>query len=276
MMPQATSDRVMEAYYTDVRSNCLLTADRERRDFKAYRTCTKCDYKFRVGVTLAHCPQCKAERNWAARDRLINGALLFVVKLARGYARKVQGDSDLTGSLISAGNLGLLVAVDKFDLKRKTRFLTYAAWWVRVKMLEELDSTGVVRIPAYRQKAARANYHKNQNDGLSLLTQEVTIEDVTEIDRKHQDESLERNMIHTYGTDVIYDALASLKLRERDKYIVLAYFGVREEPKNLRQISNRLQLSSERVRQIKTDVLAQVRAYLEARTVRETNDLFTE
>jgi RNA polymerase primary sigma factor len=276
MMPQSTGDRIMEAYYTDVRTSCLLTAEEERGDFRAYRTCTKCGFQFRVGVTLALCPQCKTVRNCFARDRLIKGALLFVVKLARNYARKVQGDSDLVGSLVSAGNLGLLIAVDKFDLKRQTRFLTYAAWWVRVKMLEELDSAGVVRIPAYRQKAARANYHQCKNDGRALMVQEVAIEDMTEIDRKHHDESLERNMIHTYGTDVIYDALATLHLRERDKYIVLAYFGVREEPKNLRQISNRLALSSERIRQIKTDVLAQVRAYLEARTVHETSDLFTE
>ena len=275
-MTLATADRVMEAYYSDVRSSQLLSVEEERADFRAYRACTKCRYQFRVGVTLTHCPRCSTARNLVARDRLVKGALLFVIKLARSYARKVSGESDLVGSLISAGNLGLLIAVDKFDLKKQTRFLTYAAWWVRLKMLEELDNSGIVRVPTYLQKAARTNYHRCQPDGLSLLTQEVTIEDVTEIDRKHQDESLERNMIHTYGTDVIYDALATLNLRERDKYIVLAYFGIREEPKNLRQISNRLSLSSERIRQLKTDVLAQVRAYLDARTVHETNDLLSE
>ena len=276
MMPATANDRVMDAYYADIRSSSIQSIEEERADFKTYRTCTKCRYQFRVGVTLARCPQCNTARDWASRDRLIKGALLFVIKLAKSYARRVHGDTDLLGNLISAGNLGLLIAVDKFDLKRHTRFLTYAAWWVRVKMLEEMDNSGIVRIPVYRQKAARSNYHHGQRDGLSLVAQGITLEDISTIDHKHHDDSLEGHMIRTYGTDVIYDALSSLDLTERDKYIVLAYFGVREEPKNLHQLASRLSLSSERVRQLKTAVLVQVRAYLEARTVHETNDLLSE
>jgi len=64
-------------------------------------------------------------------------------------------------------------------------------------------------------------------------------------------------------------------LRERDKYIVLAYFGSREDPKNLRQISKRIALSSERVRQIKKDTLSQIKMYLAANRIDGSHDIFT-
>jgi len=212
-----------------------------------------------------------------ARELIIEGALRFVIKVAKVYARKAKGvnyDPDLLLQLISAGNLGLLDTVDRFETERGTRFLTYAAWWIREKICAELDSMGLVRVPTYKQKALRAK--RKMNDGSDVEPPHVTLEEVSEIDSKHRDERLERDLLNTYGSDLVQQALIDLGFRGRDKYIVLAYFGMRDEPKNLRQISNRLDLSSERVRQIKKDCLDQLKSYLEAKRVRLTDDLFTE
>lgn len=271
------SDRVMEAYYAEVRNSVLLSADTERKLFEAYRTCTKCPYSFSVGVAQPRCPKCSARRDFSARDRLIEGALRFVVKVAKDYAKRARGinhEAELLKNLISAGNLGLLIAVDRFETERRIRFLTYAAWWIREKIFEELDNTGVVRVPAYRQKALRAR--RKMGDNTDPDSAHVTLGDITEIDVKHRDERLEKDLVNTYGSDMIQQALVELGFRGRDKYIVLAYFGVKEEPKNLRQISSRLDLSSERVRQIKKDVLDQLRAYLETREVKVTEDVFSD
>lgn len=267
----------MEAYYADVRSCVLLGTEEEQALFRRYRTCTKCVHRYRPGEVVAKCPKCGARRDFVARDRLVQGALRFVVKMSKEYARRTRGvnyDSETLKTLISAGNLGLLVAVDLYDAAHKTRFLTYAAWWVREKILAELDNMGVVRVPAYRQKQLRAK--RKQGEIAVPDEAHVTMEEISAVDTRHQDEHLELDLMNTYGSTLIYEALNDLELRGRDKYIVLAYFGAREDPKNLRQISNRLGLSSERVRQIKKDTLETLKNYLESLEIRDSGDVFTE
>jgi RNA polymerase sigma factor (sigma-70 family) len=269
-------DRTIEAYFSDVRGSVLLTAAEERALFVAYRTCTKCSWAFPLGEVRATCAKCGARRNYRARDKIVEGALRFVVKVAKDYARLARGynyETDVLKALISAGNLGLLVAVDRFDLRVGTRFLTYAAWWVREKIREDLDHSGLVHVPAYRQKALRLR--RRMGESIEADAALVVLEPDTVIDASHSDHVLEDNLINTYGAAVVMAALTNQEFSGRERYVVAAYFGVREEAKNLRQISNRLELSSERVRQIKQDVLARLRARLEARRVQESEDVFT-
>jgi len=266
----------MEAYYQDVRDCVLLSAAEERALFVQYRTCTKCKWAFPVGEVHKACKQCNAPRNYRPRDKLIEGALRFVIKVAKDYARQARGHNykiDVLKSLISAGNLGLLVAVDRFDLRVGTRFLTYAAWWIREKIREELDNSGLVHVPAYRQKALRLR--RRMGETIENDAAVVVLEPSEVIDEHRMDDDLERSLLNTYGAEQIHATLMELGFKVRDRYIVLAYFGVREEHKNLRQISNRLELSSERVRQIKQDVLARLRTRLEGMRISDTEDVFT-
>lgn len=271
------SDRVLDAYYTEIREVQLFPADVERALFVEYRTCKSCGFTYKPdGRALAKCPTCSAARNFAARNKLIGGALRFVLKVAKDYARRARGskfEADTLKALVSAGNLGLLVAVDRFEPERKTRFLTYAAWWIREKILEELDNGGVIRVPAHLQKTLRAK--RKATDSTELDAAHVTLETVGAVDQSHGEDVLEQTLINDYGIDALHGALTALKFRERDKYVVLAYFGKREDAKNLRQISRRLDISSERVRQIKRQALEQLRAHLSAQQVQRTDDLFT-
>ncbi len=275
-MAKATDDRTMEAYYLDVQRSILLTAEQERALFVQYRTCTKCQWAFPLGEVRKICGKCSAPRNYRPRDKLIEGALRFVIKVAKDYARQARGhnyESDVLKALISAGNLGLLVAVDRFDLRMGTRFLTYAAWWIREKIREELDNMGLVHVPAYRQKALRLR--RRMGETIEQDAAYVIIEGSAAIDTHYSDDQLERNLVNTYGATVIHDALVALEFPTRDRYIIVAYYGVKEEPKNLRQISNRVDLSSERVRQIKQSALSRLKAYLEEKRIGDSEDVFT-
>ena len=270
------TDRVLDAYYAEIRQLQLFSAAEERDLFAQYRTCSNCGYGYRTNNAAAKCPECQTARNFKARDKLIGGALRFVLKVAKDYSRRAKGfsfEADLLKALVSAGNLGLLVAVDRFEPERKNRFLTYAAWWIREKILEELDNGGVIRVPAHLQKALRAK--RKLVDSTDLDAAHVTLETVTAVDQSHGEERLEQSLINDYGIDVLHQALAVLKFRERDKYVVLAYFGKREDAKNLRQISKRLDISAERVRQIKRQALDLLRGHLVAKQVSATADLFT-
>jgi RNA polymerase primary sigma factor len=277
-MSSSENDRVVAAYFIDLRGNALVPQKEEYALVKAYRTCSTCQASYALGSTAVRCRKCAAPRNFKARDHLISGALRFVVKLAKEYAFRTRGpnfDNETLTALISAGNVGLLVAADRFDVTRNTKFLTYAAWWVREKILEELDGQGVIRVPAHKQKALRAQ--RKYGGGTDVEAPHVTLDDVDAIDAAgHCEQRLEEDLVNTYGHDLLRSALDALSLRERDKYIVLAYYGAREEPKNLRQISKRVDLSSERVRQIKKDTMDQLKVYFTTQKVSGARDVFVE
>jgi RNA polymerase sigma-32 factor len=71
-------------------------------------------------------------RDHDSADRLVTGNLRFVVKIAFEY--RTYGVRLL--DLIQEGNLGLLVAVDRFDPARGVRLTTYAVWWIRAYIQE--------------------------------------------------------------------------------------------------------------------------------------------
>jgi RNA polymerase sigma-32 factor len=71
-------------------------------------------------------------RDPEAGEQLVTGNLRFVVKIAFEY--RTYGARLL--DLIQEGNLGLLVAVDRFDPGRGVRLTTYAVWWIRAYIQE--------------------------------------------------------------------------------------------------------------------------------------------
>ena len=81
-----------------------------------------------------------------ARQRMIESNLRLVVKIARKYAS--AGVSVL--DLIEEGNIGLIRAVEKFDLSRKCRFSTYATWWIRQSIERALlNYSRIIRLPVH-------------------------------------------------------------------------------------------------------------------------------
>jgi len=79
-----------------------------------------------------------------ARNRLIETNLKFVVMVAKEY---YIGEMPL-GDLISAGNAGLITAINKWDVKHGVTFLTYGVWWIRSTIQKFIREEGfVVRKP---------------------------------------------------------------------------------------------------------------------------------
>jgi RNA polymerase sigma factor (sigma-70 family) len=72
----------------------------------------------------------------AARELLVRHNQLFVLSLAKRY--QTQEGTLTLGDLVQAGNVGLLEAVDEYDAEKNTKFITYAVWWIRKHMMEEL------------------------------------------------------------------------------------------------------------------------------------------
>jgi RNA polymerase primary sigma factor len=81
-----------------------------------------------------------------AREHLIRANLRFVIKIAREYEHLGLPLLDL----INEGNIGLMLAVDRFDPRKGAKLTTYSSWWIRQSIRRALASQGkTIRLPVY-------------------------------------------------------------------------------------------------------------------------------
>ena len=111
-----------------------------------------------------------------ARQRMITANLRLVVKIAHDYARYGLPLLDL----ISEGNIGLMKAVDRFDLKKGGKLSTYAAWWIKQAIRRALaNQSKTIRLPAHLvDKIARMR--KVEHALMEKLGREPTTDDLAE------------------------------------------------------------------------------------------------
>ena len=160
-----------------------------------------------------------------ALDKLVRANLRFVVCVARQY--QDQGLS--LPDLINEGNVGLIKAAEKFDEKRGLKFITYAVWWIRERILHAL--------------AAEQRHLARQ------LLNELPSPDSLITPRSQTSENFSIEMNH---------ALSLLGARER--FIIERAFGLNGQSEmTLEEIGEGLELSRERVRQIREKAIRKLR-----------------
>jgi RNA polymerase primary sigma factor len=82
-----------------------------------------------------------------ARDKLINANLRFVVNVAKKY----QGQGIPLSDLISEGNIGLISAIERYDVNKGYHFISYAVWWIRQAILKAIcEKSRMIRLPQNR------------------------------------------------------------------------------------------------------------------------------
>ena len=228
-----------------------------------------------------------------ALNKLVRSNLKFVVYIAREYEERGLPLDEL----ISEGNLGLMEAANRFDPERGYKFISYAVWWIRQSILRALAKySRLVRVPINRtwvlQKMTNIVNDLEQDLGrapaleevakelkmpveelsenLSYLKHEVFLEDPTRpfedslslIDKIGSEEfsAPSSRLIEESMKIDIRLALESLTPTEAE--VLRKYFGIdRERPLTLLEIGDELNLSRERIRQIKNKALRRLQYF---------------
>ena len=225
-----------------------------------------------------------------AREELAEANLLFVITVAKKYRNR--GMSFL--ELISAGNLGLMTAVDRFDATRGFKFISYAVWWIRQAIHQALaEDSRTVRLPINRidllRKIAQARQqlgdanecepcdeeianaldlpvtevHSTLLNGSRTVSLDRALSDdddstllqrLPDPDQEQPDEAITLSSSQE-RLEMVLEGLV-----DREHEIVRLYFGLDgSEPMTLEQIGDRMGVTRERIRQLKEHALDRLR-----------------
>jgi RNA polymerase primary sigma factor len=231
----------------------------------------------------------KDEGDEAAKRKLIECNLRLVMSITRNYTKAGVPLLDL----IQEGNLGLIRAVEKFDYKLGFKLSTYATWWIRQAITRALADQGrTIRLPVHVAEQVR-KVMRSRRQLAQKLNREATIEEIAanagftpervqELLDLVQDpvsletpvgdgESLYGDLIEDTKSERPDDATALHlrhhelsaaleRLNPRMRHVLARRFGLDgHSPQTLEQVGAGLGITRERVRQLESRALRELR-----------------
>jgi RNA polymerase primary sigma factor len=231
----------------------------------------------------------KDEGDEAAKRRLIESNLRLVMAITRNYTRANVPLLDL----IQEGNLGLIRAVEKFDYRLGYKLSTYATWWIRQAITRALADQGrTIRLPVHVADQVR-RLLRARRQLAQKLNREPTLSELAR--EAQQSEERVRELLELMETpvsletpvgdgeslygDLIEDvhalapheqsaqqartrelAGALEQLNPRMRRVLSLRFGLDgEPPQTLEEVGGQLGITRERVRQLETRALRELR-----------------
>jgi RNA polymerase primary sigma factor len=233
------------------------------------------------------CARRAAQGEQAAKNKLIKANLRFVVNVAKKY----QNQGLPLADLISEGNIGLMNAIERFDVSKGYHFISYAVWWIRQAILKAIcEKSRMIRLPLNRanelvqiEKVRKelAGNGRGDSEIVEIARQldmdEDHVADLLNISRDlvsldtpiydEKDSSLLSDFVEDKGYKQPHEAavdqalaaeinqvLSTLSQKESD--IIQYRFGLNgRRPMSLKEIGTRYKLTKERIRQIEKKAL---------------------
>lgn len=228
--------------------------------------------------------------NQRAHDKMIESNLRFVVKIAKNYQNQGLPLSDI----INEGNIGLMIALDKFDVDKGYHFISYAVWWIRQSIVKAInEKSRAVRLPLNRtnellqiQKAQKTLTHIN---GVEPSVEEIAKETNLDVENVEILMSISRDLVsldapvfsdnqtssigdyiespnattdeQVMNTLLIEDINEALDmLSDKEKNILEHRFGLNGKAQmSLKEIGELYNLTKERIRQIEKKTIIKLK-----------------
>lgn len=238
----------------------------------------------------------KGDKN--AKDRMIKSNLRFVVNVAKKYQNHGLELTDL----ISEGNIGLMTAIDKFDVSKGYHFISYAVWWIRQSILKAIcEKSRAIRLPLNRANelvkidharkilGSRASEQQEYEEiaGMLGMTSEH-VRDMLNINREMISLDAEVNdcdashaKVGDFFEDVAYGrpedkAITQAMIEDVDSVVdglapneakvIRMRYGLRGcKPMSLKEVGEDLSLTKERIRQIEKHAIVRLQHPVRAR-----------
>lgn len=270
----------------DFKSDNLKEIEYQDDDLKLYLNSISGTSLFTLEEEVKYFKEYKTSGNKEILNKIIESNLRLVVYVAKRYYDKSVSLSFL--DLIQEGNIGLMKAVDKFDVDKGYKFSTYAVWWIRQEIIRAIKKNGkFIRIPFYQeekinkylklkenffyQKGRYGNYNELAEYSGKSLEEIINMEKMLLLvplslniplkDNEGNEEILEQFIeseiyispeSSCFKSDLkekMFDILQSLPERER-KIIMLRFGFENGNIYTLEEVGKILGISRERVRQI--------------------------
>jgi RNA polymerase primary sigma factor len=261
---RSSDDNILSIYLKEINKIPLLTREEEQ------------NYAPRAakGETLA-------------KNKLIQANLRFVVNVAKKY----QNQGLPLADLISEGNIGLMNAIERFDVSKGYHFISYAVWWIRQAILKAIcEKSRMIRLPLNRanelvqiEKVRKELQSGSRGDpeiqeiAKVLDMSEDHVADLINISRDmvsldtpiydERDSSVLSDYVEDKGQKAPEESAIDRSLREdinavlntlssKEADIIQYRFGLNgKRPMSLKEIGNRYRLTKERIRQIEKKAL---------------------
>ena len=225
-----------------------------------------------------------------AKNRLVEANLRFVVSVAKQYQHQGLTLTDL----IDEGNIGLIKAAERFDETRGFKFISYAVWWIRQSILQAIaEQSRIVRLPLNQvgslnkvnQESNRFEQENQRRPSVEELAQRTGIDEekisqsmaasghhvsidapfgedddnsMVDVMASGEDSRTDKHVDHESMAMELRQVLDKV-LKDREKQIVCACFGIGETEKGLEEIGDKMGLTRERVRQIREKSITKLR-----------------
>ena len=256
---------VYEIYLKDIRKYGTIDDVKTREYLKMYRNGSPKEKKL-------------------AKERIVGAHQRFVLSAANKFAHK-----DNLMDIISEGNIGLIRAIEEYDVNSDVKFTTYAMYWIH-KFIIAYVTTGTpmvtpnnaiklaTYVPKIRQEFWNTNFRQPTTEEIQEILlekhnlnfsnkEDLAVYQPLSIDEKYNEDedgqefmecSTYTSKTATCNTDRIaktHDAKIVAQqilstLSDRDAYIIKCIYGINQEPKSMDAVAAEIGISNERVRQI--------------------------
>ena len=260
------SEDSVNSYFYEISGVSLLNPEEEKKLFEQY-----------------------ALGDESAKQKIIEANLRLVVSVVKRY----QNSSVSFLDLIQEGNIGLIKAVEKYDITKGCKFSTYAIFWIKQGIFRYIsDHSRTIRIPVHMSELIRkiklAEKKYLQENGVHLTTKQIAekfnLEDseveyiryisqdlvslnsnLTEnndtpiVDTVSDEENLEEEAISKIDSENLYKLMSEVLSERESKVLVLRYGLGLKRTFTLEEIGKIYDITRERIRQIEVKALRKLR-----------------